>query len=251
MAGRPVVVLLVCAVAGGCFRESAVQGEANESSSESGGSSGPAATGSTSSGSLESSSTSGVATGDSSSGFGSGSSSGSDSSSEGSSDIATGASTGAPVEICDGTDNDGDGLIDEASPANEECDGCDLAEIDGRAYWACPGPTAWGFAGLCAPWGADPARVSTAAQINWLKGLGGEEVDDGYWIGATDEGQEDDWRWADGTPADLDPFFAFAQPNGGTAQNCALVWEGGPDVGVHDYLCGESLRFACSADLYL
>lgn len=51
------------------------------------------------------------------------------------------------VEICDGIDNDGDGLIDEYAPGNETCEGCALSEVEGRALWACAKPwVSWGDA---------------------------------------------------------------------------------------------------------
>lgn len=65
------------------------------------------------------------------------------SSSEGMSTSPTAASTTAasssssgeptPLEECDGVDNDGDGLIDEWSPLNDDCNGCALHQRLGYA----------------------------------------------------------------------------------------------------------------------
>ncbi len=48
------------------------------------------------------------------------------------------------MELCsNGTDDDGDGLTDEVSAMNTDCNACSLEQFQGRAYWFCNTEESW------------------------------------------------------------------------------------------------------------
>lgn len=95
--------------------------------------------------------------GSSSSGFGSGSSSSSSSSGE-----------PIPLEECDGVDNDQDGLVDEWSEVNEQCNGCDLFQNEGRTYWRCSNDRWTDVQSMCEGFGANLASIQDADENLYL-----------------------------------------------------------------------------------
>ena len=123
------------------------------------------------------------------------------------------------VEICDGIDNDGDGLIDEFSPVNVSCGACLLAEREGRAYWLCFQGVEWATARLrCLDVGADLVVIDEPLENEWLLSqLEGGEL----WLGASDAEVEGEWTWVDGTPLPLDhPNWADGQPDDHFGEDC-------------------------------
>ncbi len=116
--------------------------------------------------------------------------------------LDTGGSTTGPVpevEICDGLDNDLDGLVDEISRANRSCGGCALAQRAASAYWVCPPGLSWAESGaLCQGWGAELAKVESEVENEFLvmSAPGGAAL----WLGADDIRTEGSWSWFDGSP---------------------------------------------------
>ncbi len=165
----------------------------------------------------------------------SGSSSGGGSSSEGSSSEGSSSSSSSsgdplPVEECNGIDDDGDGLIDEWSALNEECDGCMLYQREGSAYWHCSNDNWTDMQMQCATYGANLASVQDSEENLWLA-LRTESGAD--WIGLNDIGNEGNYTWVDGMPVEYTNWTGGMQPSD-SGSNC---------VGTNGQ--GEWLSFNC------
>jgi hypothetical protein len=169
-----------------------------------------------------------------------GTSSASDASSDGTEDVPPG------TEVCDGIDNDGDGLVDEYSPFNETCDGCNLIEWDVETYWICPGPTDWVAAHTqCEQRGADLASIHDD-QENAQVGAALAGVATAAWLAARAE-SIDVWGWSDGRAWDYDAFGQM-QPNYNDPLPVCLTIELN-DAEWNDQGCDEDYAYVCEADL--
>ncbi|XP_069987857.1 C-type lectin domain family 4 member D [Penaeus vannamei] len=79
--------------------------------------------------------------------------------------------------------------------------------------------------------GADMVKLDDANFMYYLiKFIKDNGLDDRYyWVGASDEGHEGDFRWTDGTAVKMGtPFWGYhsnnwQEPDGGTGQNCAVL----------------------------
>ena len=110
------------------------------------------------------------------------------------------ASTGPTEEICDGEDNDGDGLVDEVSENLDQCDNCSLHQYEDHAYWACNDPLDWVEArAACTAFGGDLASILDEDEDNFLQSIEIPDGETGRWLGATDAAQEGVWLWVDGS----------------------------------------------------
>jgi hypothetical protein len=145
------------------------------------------------------------------------------------------------VEICDGIDNDGDGLIDEWSPLNDACNGCSLHERDGRVYWLCPGSSWPAAQQSCMQWGANLTSIADAGENLFIALLVPTSA---YWIGLNDLGQAGDFNWVDGSP------LAYTNWPDGTAPEGS----GTSCIGINPYgewlalSCNNGRAFFCGAD---
>ena len=153
------------------------------------------------------------------------------------------------VETCDGEDDDGDGLVDEASVENVYCDGCDLFEVGGTAVWACRGPLGWAEAvEACEARGARLAIIRDAEEQAALLSLPWRG---GYWIGASDLAVEGEWRWVDGSIADYTHWDTAQPDNTGDRQHCARIFQAPIDAGRpggwDDRDCATAEAFMCTA----
>lgn len=117
--------------------------------------------------------------------------------------VSTTGTDGPPlaVELCNGFDDDMDGLVDEVSPDNLECGGCWLEQFEDHAYWICPEGRPWSEAVEdCVGFGAELAWIDSPEENAVITELAG-----GFslWLGASDLEQEGDWRWLDGSVLDV------------------------------------------------
>jgi hypothetical protein len=143
--------------------------------------------------------------------------------SEGSSSQASDSSSSGepvPVEECNGIDDDGDGLVDEWSPVNEQCDDCTLFQRSGSAYWLCDGGRWTDVQPLCASFGANLASIQDADENLFLTLMGDGNTN---WIGLNDIGNEGVFTWVDGAPVEYTNWVDGIEPGVELDYNCAGV----------------------------
>lgn len=163
------------------------------------------------------------------------------------------------VEVCDGQDNDCDGVVPE------------LLEHEGRRYLVChlaPDALSWSDAQAhCAELGMQLVVVDDAAEAAFLEESWAALKQDAVsipnhmgnletpaWIGLSDQSGEGDWQWTDGGAAPVDGWCPD-EPNDFDEEDCAAMgWTaayGGepecPDGGWNDLSCEAVLGFFCEA----
>jgi len=146
------------------------------------------------------------------------------------------------VEVCDGTDNDGDGLVDEISADNVACNGCMLAQRNDRAYFFCEIAGDWLTARpQCQALGADLVAIEDQTENDFIFANTGYDA----WIGFSDEAQEDTWIWVDGTPVTYTNWGGNAPNDGAGGEDCGEMLDGGE---WNDDRCTDSIAgFVCWA----
>lgn len=176
-------------------------------------------------------------------------------SSGGASGGATSGSTGMPPspEVCDGIDNDQDGLVDEVGPDNTSCGGCTLSQGVGKAWWACDAQLPWADANArCETFGATLGLARTADDTAFLLAT----IDRSlmfFWLGAREGAAEGSWSWVDGMPLSGYSNWAGMQPDDlQGAQDCLRItfgitvngwFQGAWD----DFFCDQAIHVLCSA----
>eukprot|EP00105_Crassostrea_gigas_P000807 XP_011412753.1 PREDICTED: C-type mannose receptor 2 [Crassostrea gigas] len=110
----------------------------------------------------------------------------------------------------------------------------------GKKYCVVQGQRSWMNAkDYCYQINAHLMEIESAEEQNWIAskvpGLGC------IWIGLTDQETEGIWRWSHSHSAPQNPQWLDGQPDGGTVQNCAMLYKGGWD----DYPCDSNLLFIC------
>lgn len=166
-----------------------------------------------------------------------------------------GSETSAPVptdEVCDGADNDLDGLTDEVSPTNSACGGCTLLQGVGQAWWVCDDTIVdWEEAtAFCGTFGAATATISNESTQLFL-----EDTFEAawYWLSARQEPQEGEWRWPDGSPLSYANWGGQQPDNWTPDQDCLRLTLGliDPPNWFHgawdDFECTGTLAVLCSA----
>lgn len=148
-------------------------------------------------------------------------------------------------EVCDMADNDCNGLVDEASAGNTECQGCTLGLMGDHAYYYCPQAMARADAQLvCAAWAGDLLKIDDQAEQDFVlaEPLPGAAQ---YYIGLNDIEVEGTFVWGDGT---VPRFLAWGmgEPNDALdGEDCvqlsvaAGTWN---DIG-----CATAGAFICEA----
>jgi hypothetical protein len=147
-------------------------------------------------------------------------------------------------EVCDGFDNDCNGLVDEASPSNTSCNGCGLGTLGGHAYAYCPGPLSWADARIaCMGFGGDLVVIDDQAEQDFL--LGQPLVGGPNYIGLSDEAVEGSFVWVDGS---VPAFTAWGpgEPNDALeGEDCAQLVV--PAGYWNDIACATGSAFICEA----
>jgi hypothetical protein len=158
-------------------------------------------------------------------------------------------------EVCDGLDNDCDGVVDQGDTCPTSCRGFALA---GHPYMFCAEPVDRGIAlARCGAQGMKLAWIETpeenAALVQGITALGLENAGDAELltqIGASDSDDETEWTWV-GNAASLDGFVFWegdSAEDGGEAVDSAYQnWaptepndDSGEDCGVLSVLGSEN-----------
>ncbi|MCX4239323.1 lectin-like protein [Paraliomyxa miuraensis] len=147
-------------------------------------------------------------------------------------------------ELCDGVDNDCNGLVDEASPSNGSCQGCGLGMLGDHAYYYCPGPLSWAEArGFCMGFGADLVVIEDQAEQDFL--LGQPVAAAPNYIGLSDEAVEGTFAWVDGTAPGF-TAWGMGEPNDALeGEDCAQLAV--PAGTWNDIACATAGAFVCEA----
>jgi hypothetical protein len=142
------------------------------------------------------------------------------------------------TETCDGTDEDGDGTIDEGGVCP-----CSVSEYGGHAYMGCTtGTTAASARTFCESYGYGMLVVETADEDAFTRGLAGGNR---YWLGL-EETRAGVFAWYDGTTSTYTNWDAsWSQPDAPSDEPCVA----GFSTGWHDAVCYSTAYVAmCEAD---
>lgn len=122
-------------------------------------------------------------------------------------------------ELCDGLDNNQDGMVDNAP----SCDDCERHDFNPNHFLYCRAERTWAEAETnCVAHGghlAVPAISNEDIYSIWFHSWPQVEP---WWLGATDAGHEGSWQ--DFSGQNVNGYWAGGEPNGGTTQNCA-AWD--------------------------
>ncbi|MEC7523729.1 MAG: lectin-like protein [Myxococcota bacterium] len=150
----------------------------------------------------------------------------------------------APVlEVCNGRDDDCDGVVDE--------DGCPCARHvhAGRSYLLCSDGRQWAEArSFCEGLGYDLATLTSGPESDFARSLlSGRDI---VWIGMSDLEVEGTWRWVDGTLLWRDgatfgyqAWEAGFPADGGAGADCGIVTVDG----WRDIRCNIGIPFLCES----
>ncbi len=139
-------------------------------------------------------------------------------------------------ELCDGADNDCDGVKDDFEPeSNTECMGCEmyLYNPNNRVYLFCSGVKKWADAAVeCGKRDAKLAKDIDGAHHTWLVAQL-PNASGPWWIGGTAPGGDDKFKWTiddSVVPGGDDSRWAGLRPAGGGNDRMVLVSGGNFDL---------------------
>jgi hypothetical protein len=122
-------------------------------------------------------------------------------------------------------------------------------KIDGQLYLGYSEPMSWAAAREhCRSQGMELASVTSAAQNQALAAAMKAQVvgERHFWVGGTDSAAEGRWAWSDGSAWSYSNWAA-SEPNGGTRENCVMVYTSDSNAAWNDQPCLDALGFACKA----
>jgi hypothetical protein len=137
---------------------------------------------------------------------------------------------------CSGTDGlDGEPLGEEAS----------AIWYEGHDYIFYMTPKTWQEAkSICARGGRHLASPSRGAENNFVKAQVVQHGGGTWWIGYTDQVQENFWKWEGGSPV-LEVQWASGEPNNWNNEDCATIDGSGL---WNDLACTATRNFVCERD---
>ena len=155
-------------------------------------------------------------------------------------DDASAAAHPGGSEVCDGVDNDCDGLVDELVAC-----ACDEVELGDDRYLLCANGNTWSAArSQCNQRGGALASIPDADR-NAALFAATQAVRPGRWyIGYNDMLEEGTYAWADDAPAAYDAWPA-GEPDDFGEEDCATL-DPFADGGWTDQRCGEVHPYVCA-----
>ncbi len=135
-------------------------------------------------------------------------------------------------EVCDQKDNDCDGLEDEFSPTNNDCEGCKMVYFEPHLYHFCATQEKWPDARTrCEERGAALAIDDDMEEHDWLVSQLPDESG-GWYIGASAPDKDDKFVWLDGTPVpNPDARWGTNRPFGSGGTDFLALVSGGFNLG--------------------
>lgn len=146
-------------------------------------------------------------------------------------------------EVCNGADEDCDGLIDEGA----DCP-CEVAQYEGQPHLFCDQARPWPNAReLCQAVGYDLVIIETAELDAWIyQGMRDRGFGDS-WVGLNDRQVEGQWVWLDGVPIGYEHWDSGEPNDGGGGEDCGLImttrnrqteWDDRPCDQGRPFICG-------------
>ncbi len=151
-------------------------------------------------------------------------------------------------EVCDGTDNNHNGIIDEGACDNN----CQLEQHDGKAYLFCEEKINWLDAKTkCNSMGYSLLQIEDENERDWIKTILANKQDK-YFIALNDIKEDGSWKWAD----ESDSYTGFiewntGEPNGHTTENCVDIYSGDREDAFGKYnddKCSNKRKYICKTN---